>query len=793
MSLSVLLFLIAPVVQAVCTIPGPNEILVQKAAASTIVSSGYHQHDQQQLASFPNENTLTVMSVSWTVTAVDGNQKIEYDIMQKNSLHVINVSSATKDGNGICIIYLGNTQLPITATITLSASDTKNQNSLVSLIAFSLETKQTENFNAMQLHLENLPADEVMMGMGEQYDVLDLRGALPWSVFTREQGVGRGLQPLTWVLNHLEPFLGGSPRTNYASRPVVISHRGWLYEHENSAYSEFDLSQPSLMSILINESQIPFRGHFACTPGAKSAISLYANLTSLPKMPPAWSYSGAIIGMQGGTHAVLSNLTSLQQLEVPIAAFWLQDWSGARQLTGRQGVAWQWGQWDSNLYPESLEMIKHLKNQTAGSGAISGGIRTLIYVNPMLVDSDIPSIKPFPGQQNPWKTAWERGYFVKLRGETTPWKVYNNASLIDFTNPAAREYYIELMVKSLNTSASGAYTSGGMSDFGECLPLDADLFDKSVSPLRFHNTYPDFWFACVREASRRMFGDENEVFWFGRSAWRKSAGLVNHWGGDQLVSWDRHDGLGSAVASLVTSGLSAAPFTHSDIGGYTNVAAYGIDAYVRSRELFLRWCELAAFSVFFRTHDGADPHLNFQFYRTEEGRKKFARYAKMFNAWLPLRRQLIAAGASNATPVARPLILELPPSAVSCPFPTIIDPLTHYAEASPICNNVRQTYLLGALDEGLLVSPVQVESAVTVNAVFPPNSGEWVYIWNSKTVISSGVNGTQCDISAPIGCPAVFVASKAPLLRILIDNFKAFADHCAETSVVVIGECQSIS
>ncbi len=43
------------------------------------------------------------------------------------------------------------------------------------------------------------------------------------------------------------------------------------------------------------------------------------------------------------------------------------------------------------------------------------------------------------------------------------------------------------------------------------------------------------------------------------------------WLGDQLVTWDHYDGLGSAIIGAINSGLSGYTMTHSDIGGYTSI------------------------------------------------------------------------------------------------------------------------------------------------------------------------------------------------------------------------------
>jgi alpha-glucosidase (family GH31 glycosyl hydrolase) len=66
------------------------------------------------------------------------------------------------------------------------------------------------------------------------------------------------------------------------------------------------------------------------------------------------------------------------------------------------------------------------------------------------------------------------------------------------------------------------------------------------------------------------------------------------------VSWDEHDGIKSAVTGLLSSGLSGYSLERSDIGGYTAIDNPLLQ-YHRSKELLMRWIELAAFTVVFRT------------------------------------------------------------------------------------------------------------------------------------------------------------------------------------------------
>lgn len=103
--------------------------------------------------------------------------------------------------------------------------------------------------------------------------------------------------------------------------------------------------------------------------------------------------------------------------------------------------------------------------------------------------------------------------------------------------------------------------------------------------------------------------DEGLVF-FMRAGFRDSPrwGML-FWEGDQMVSWQTNDGIKSSVVGLLSSGLSGYAFNHSDIGGYCSINL-PIIKYRRSEELLLRWMELNAFTVVFRTHE-VGPNLCF--------------------------------------------------------------------------------------------------------------------------------------------------------------------------------------
>ena len=115
-----------------------------------------------------------------------------------------------------------------------------------------------------------------------------------------------------------------------------------------------------------------------------------------------------------------------------------------------------------------------------------------------------------------------------------------------------------------------AGSSGWMADFGEALPCEGIRLHSGGDACAAHNSYAVEWAQLHREAIAEAGIDG---FFFSRSAYTTSpAASPLFWLGDQLHSWDKYDGLASAVVGMLSSGVSGHALTHSDTGGYTTTA-----------------------------------------------------------------------------------------------------------------------------------------------------------------------------------------------------------------------------
>ncbi len=550
--------------------------------------------------------------------------------------------------------------------------------------------------------------EERFFGFGEQFTYFDLKGRkVP--IFVREQGIGRGAQPITLAAEY-QAGAGGDWSTTYASVPHYITSELRSVFLENYEYSAFDLRDEDRVRIEVFASRM--EGQILSGDSPLALIEEYTEYAGRMRPLPDWVLSGAIVGMQGGAEKVRKLRDRLGALDTPVAAFWLQDWVGRRRTSFGSQLWWNW-ELDRDRYPGWEDLVADLE---------SDGTRVMTYVSPLLDD---PSGKENV-RRNLFAEARRKGYLVDDReGEPYMERVTDfSAATVDLTNPDARAWIKDIIKE--NIIGSGA--SGWMADFGEGLPYDAVL-DSGVSPKVYHNRYPEEWAKVNREAIEEA-GMGDEAVFFVRSGFTRSPQYSTlFWLGDQMVTWSRQDGIKTAVVGMLSGGISGYSLNHSDIGGYTAIDSFPL-RYYRSKELLMRWTELAAFTPVFRTHEGNRPGVNYQVYSDEETLRHFSRFAKVYAAWEPYRRELVAEAADTGLPVVR-------------------HPFIHYPD-DPEVYGLRYQFMVGP---DFMVAPILDRGAESVEVYLP--AGEWVHLWSGEDY-GSPDGGVYETVDAPVGEPAVF-------------------------------------
>ncbi len=568
-------------------------------------------------------------------------------------------------------------------------------------------------------------ADEAFMGFGAQFTHFNLKGRrVP--IFVMEQGIGRGEQPLTFLAN-LVAGAGGAWHTSYAVAPHYITSAMRSLFLETHEYAVFDLRAPECVQTTLFSNRMEGRVIAGDTP--TELISEYAAVVGRMRPLPDWVLDGAVVGVQGGTEKARRVWSLLQEHETPVAAFWLQDWVGQRKTVVGKQLWWNW-ELDREHYPDWEGLLGEWAAQD---------IRVMTYVNPFLID---PSSKE-RYQRNLFREAAAQGYLIQ-NGQGEPYLVKNtdfSAALIDLSYPAAREWMKDVIKKQV----IGAGASGWMADFGEALPYDAVLH-SGESAARFHNRYPEEWARLNREAVEEA-GRGNDAVFFMRSGYRESPRHASlFWLGDQMVSWDRYDGIKSALTGLLSSGLSGFAFNHSDIGGYTSVNT-PLFSRTRDAELLKRWMELNAFTTVFRTHEGVDPDANHQFYADADTLAHFSRCARLYLAWAEYRKALVREAAETGVPVVR-------------------HPFIHYPQDPRVLAVSHEQFMVGT---AFMIAPVLDPGKKSVSCYLP--DGKWTHVWSGQEFDAED-KGLEVVVDAPLGEPGVFYQTGAPEAADFMDNLR---------------------
>lgn len=613
--------------------------------------------------------------------------------------------------DGSKIVFTGTLKQPETAAfvpyqLTLeSCSDNQLQ--------FSF-TSPSPSINRLYLSCAS-KKEERIYGFGEQFTYCDLKGKrVP--IFVSEQGIGRGKQPLTFLVD-LVAGAGGNWHTSYAPVPHYLTSTMRSIYLETHAYSVFDLRDDNVIQISLHDREM--RGRFLAgnTPG--HLISEYTAVAGRQRPLPDWILEGAVIGMQGGTDKVRRVWEQLKLHDTPIAAFWLQDWVGQRKtIVGRQ-LWWNW-ELDPNHYPGWDTLLQDLSTDN---------IRVMTYINPFFIDPE--GHKPYG--RNLFQEASAAGHLVRnAKGQTYLIKNTDfSAAMLDMTSPVAWDW----MKGILRDQVLSTGASGWMADFGEALPCDARL-SSGEPATQVHNHYPELWARLNREVVDEMDNGQDIVF-FTRSGFRETPAYSTLcWLGDQMTSWDQHDGIKSAVTGLLSSGFSGFSFNHSDIGGYTSLSTplYSI---TRDRELLLRWMELNAFTVVFRTHEGINPEANHQFYTDEETLAHFSHCAKIYAAWADYRKFLVREAAQTGLPVVR-------------------HPFIHYPDDPVLQSITCEQFMIGSV---FMFAPVLDPGIQTITCHLP--EGNWTHLWTGQSWVCPG-EGLEVNVSAPLGMPALFYLTASP-------------------------------
>ena len=559
--------------------------------------------------------------------------------------------------------------------------------------------------------------DECCWGCGEQMSYFNLRGR-HFPLWTSEPGVGRDKTTYVTWRSDVENKAGGDYYNTNFPQPTFVSGRHYYLHAETTAYADFDFRHEAFHELQFWEVPASIR-----IEAAENFLDLLKKETAFfgrqPELPD-WIYNGLIIGVQGGSERSFGLLEKTLQHNIRVSGVWCQDWCGKRVTSFGKRLQWDW-HFHPEMYPDLPAEIEKLHAR---------GIKFLGYVNPYLVEGG---------------ELYRKGLEADVFARRSDGSVYLvdfgefNCGVIDLTDPKAFNWFKDEVIRKHSLDIG---IDGWMADFGEYLPTDDIVLHSGKSPMIEHNHWPALWAKCNYDAVSEA-GKLGEVVYFMRAGFTGSQKYCTLlWAGDQSVDFSRHDGLCTVISAALSAGMSGCGLTHSDIGGYTSLFDN-----TRTKEVFLRWAEMAAFTPVMRTHEGNRPDTNFQYYDDEDCMNRLARLVDIYTALAPMLKELVRVNHECGIPVQRPLFL--------------------HHEDDPRCYTEQFEYLLG---EDVLVAPVWQE-AQTERSVYLPE-GEWIHLW-SGNVYGQGDH----TVPAPLGDTPVFYRKGSRWASLMEDIRTRFAQQ----------------
>lgn len=280
----------------------------------------------------------------------------EYRILQNNRMYTTGQSI-----EGFRSLVNGGQEIELTGQLFSTDNKQQQQQQQVAVLDYTMRLRELPNDDSsMEFDIQIRPRTEdgalydriilaywmdrgeEVFGLGEQFSLWSLRGhRIP--IISREQGIGRGRQPLTYILNRIpagEPgYAGGDPLSTYTAIGHYITSRGRSVFLQNSDFALFDFTFTTFAAAAANSSlPPPIGGETTASIECVSRrmrltvfhaqrplqlIERYTRLYSGRMQPlPDWSMEGAVVGIQGGSQRVYQILDQLRNWGVPVSAVW---------------------------------------------------------------------------------------------------------------------------------------------------------------------------------------------------------------------------------------------------------------------------------------------------------------------------------------------------------------------------------------------------------------------------------------------------------------------------------------
>ena len=480
----------------------------------------------------------------------------------------------------------------------------------------------------------NLGVGELVYGLGERF-----------TAFTKN-----GQSVDSWNADG-----GTSSEQAYKNIPFYLTNRGYGLFVNNTGKVSFEVASESVEKVQFSVESQDLQYFLIYGPTPAEILEKYTALTGRAPQLPEWSF-GLWLSTSFVTDydekTVSSFINEMEKREIPLDVFhfdcfWMREYQ------------WCDFEWDQRTFPEPAAMLARLKAK---------GLKISLWINPYI------------GQASPLFAEGKAGdYFLKRPdGSVWQWDLWQAGNaIVDFTNPAAREWFKSKLRPLLEMGVDCFKT-----DFGERIPTDVTYFN-GADPIQMHNLYTHLYNATVWELLQEVKGDDAIVF--ARSATAGGQKMPVHWGGDNTSSFES---MAESLRGGLSLSLSGFGYWSHDIGGFEGNPDPAV---------FKRWLAFGLLSSHSRLHGNESVRVPWSI--DEEAvdvTRSFVNLKKKLHPYLVKTMQEVTA---KGLPMMRPMLLEFPE-----------DPTAWFLD---------QQYMLGP---DLLVAPVFTSSG---KVTFYLPLGQW--------------------------------------------------------------------
>ncbi|MFE5812899.1 alpha-xylosidase [Streptomyces sp. NPDC056479] len=458
---------------------------------------------------------------------------------------------------------------------------------------------------------------------------------------------------------------GTSSEQAYKNIPFHLTNRGYgvFVNHPGKVAYEVGSEAVGQVQFSVEDQSLEYFVVHGPTP--KQVLDRYTALTGRPAMPPAWAL-GLWLTTSFTTdydEATVSRfIDGMAERGIPLSVFHFDCfWMRAYQ--------WCDFDWDAETFPDPAGMLARLKER---------GLRVSAWINPYIAQ-----------KSELFEEAMREGHLVRRAdGSVWQWDLWQpGMALVDFTSPAARDWYTGKL-RTLLAQGVDCFKT----DFGERVPTDVVWHDGS-DPERMHNYYTHLYNQAVFDLLRKERG-EGEAMLFARSATAGGQQYPVHWGGDCDSTFGA---MAESLRGGLSLGLSGFGFWSHDIGGFEGTP---------TPTVFKRWVQFGLLSSHSRLHGSKSYRVPWDY--GEEAVEVTREFTLLKHRLAPYLQRAAQQAHTTGVPVMRAMVLEFPDD----PTAAVLD----------------RQYMLG---EDLLVAPVFTDDG-TVEYYVP--EGTWTNILTGAQV-----------------------------------------------------------